>query len=144
MTFNRMKYKRTADVDSLTYYGIPELSLDYLSSYNDEHEIKNQQDSKSPVWSYIELIDFSGDSQTMRHGDKLNMFHLFSLVYHHNAYMNYNVWEKHKERPLIYLNISKIKEQCNFNHKQETICFQTRIIIHRRGKSIITASIMFS
>lgn len=106
MTFNRLKYKRTADVDSLTIYGIPELSLDYLQSYNDGHELKNQKESQSPEWSYIELIDFSGDSQTMRHGDKLNMFHMFSLVYHHNAYINYNVWEKHKERPLIYLNIS--------------------------------------
>lgn len=109
MTFNRLKYKRTADVDSLTYYGIPELSLDYLLSYCDEYDLKNTNVTKSSVWSYIELIDFSGDSQTMRHGDKLNMFHLFSLVYHHNAYINYNVWEKHKERPLIYLNISKNK-----------------------------------
>ena len=129
MTFNRLKYKRTADVDSLTIYGIPELSLDYLQSYNDGHELKNRKVPTSPEWSYIELIDFSGDSQTMRHGDKLNMFyielidfsgdsqtmrhgdklnmfHMFSLVYHHNAYINYNVWEKHKERPLIYLNIS--------------------------------------
>ena len=115
MTFNRLKYKRTADVDSLTYHGIPEMTLEYLQSI-DKHSM-----NKPPLWTYIELIDYSGDSQTMRHGDKLNMFNLFSLVYHHNAYMNYNVWEKHKERPLIYLNISYSAEWQFLSVTLETI-----------------------
>ena len=87
--------------------------------------------SKPPLWTYIELIDYSGDSQTMRHGDKLNMFNLFSLVYHHNAYMNYNVWEKHKERPLIYLNISYSAEWQFLSVTLETIYSQMLITIHK-------------
>ena len=125
MTFNRLKYKRTADVDSLTYHGIPEMTLEYLQSI-DKHSM-----NKPPLWTYIELIDYSGDSQTMRHGDKLNMFNLFSLVYHHNAYMNYNVWEKHKERPLIYLNISYSAEWQFPSVTLESIYSQMLITIHK-------------
>ena len=92
MTFNRMNYKRTADVDTIIYHGV---------------DLSNEkQDTHSSKWSYIELVDYSGDSQTMRKGDKLNMLSFFSLVYHHNAYINYDVWTIWKGRPIVYLNIS--------------------------------------
>ena len=100
MTFNRLKYKRTADVDTLSYHGVEKIGN---SSDQQSQRIENLPESK---WSYIELIDYSGDSQTMRQGDKLNVFHQFSLVYHHNAYINHDVWEFSHHRPLIYLNIS--------------------------------------
>lgn len=99
MTFNRLKYKRTADVDSLVYHGVPDLSVQALEEMHSPQERK---------WTYIELVDYSGDSQSMRKGDKFNMFKLFSLVYHHNAYLNYDVWTMENGRPYIYLNISFI------------------------------------
>ena len=104
MTFNRLKYKRTADVDTLRYHGVEKIRNP--STRHSQH-IQNHPESN---WSYIELIDYSGDSQTMRQGDKLNVFHQFSLVYHHNAYINHDVWEFSHNRPLIYLNISYSKE----------------------------------
>ena len=100
MTFNRLKYKRTADVDTLVYHGVPDLSPSNIKKMNNE---KNRLDS---LWTYIELVDYSGDSQSMKRGDKLNMLNMFSLVYHHNAYLNYNVWTMEHGRPIIYLNIS--------------------------------------
>ena len=100
MTFNRLKYKRTADVDTIKYHGVePPL----LVSQRDKSQKDNME---TPKWSYIELIDYSGDSQTMRQGDKFNFLHQFSLVYHHNAYINKDVWEFSHKRPLLYLNIS--------------------------------------
>lgn len=104
MTFNRLKYKRTADVDTLVFHGVndptdPTPSLSVASS-------DSEDDASSHLWSYVELIDYSGDTQTMRQGDKFNAFHMFSLVYHHNAYINYEVWEFQGKRPLVYLNIS--------------------------------------
>lgn len=116
MTFNRLKYKRTADVDTLRYHGVEKI---YNSSTQHDRGNTNSLESK---WSYIELIDYSGDSQTMRQGDKLNVFHQFSLVYHHNAYINHDVWEFSHHRPLIYLNISsQIKE-----NKRDTYSLTTR------------------
>ena len=101
MTFNRLKYKRTADVDTLVYHGVDN-PLNKKKSLSDT---SSKLDRKQ-MWTYVELIDYSGDSQSMRQGDKFNLFHLFSLVYHHNAYINYEVWEFHRQRPIVYLNIS--------------------------------------
>ena len=92
MTFNRLKYKRTADVDTIIYHGVD--------------AIPSKTADSPPKWTYIQLVDYSGDSQTMRRGDKLNMLKFFSLVYHHNAYINYDVWTIWKGRPVVYLNIS--------------------------------------
>lgn len=124
MTFNRLKYKRTADVDTIVYHGVPDLSIETLQDNKEYQEAK---------WTYIELIDYSGDSQSMRRGDKLNMFKLFSLVYHHNAYLNYDVWSIVHNRPLIYLNIS-INVFPPLNSliiKQVIISFLIRTTIHR-------------
>ncbi len=101
MTFNRLKYKRTADVDTLVYHG-GDNPLNKKKSLSDT---SSKLDRKQ-MWTYVELIDYSGDSQSMRQGDKFNLFQLFSLVYHHNAYINYEVWEFHRQRPIVYLNIS--------------------------------------
>ena len=107
MTFNRLKYRRTADVDSLILHGIPDLSVQTLSTI-DSNDFEN---TSWKSWTYIELSDYSGDSQTMQNGDKLNAMKFFSMVYHHNAYLHYDAWEKRNNRPLIYLNISFSKHQ---------------------------------
>lgn len=136
MTFNRLKYKRTADVDTLVYHGVPDLSIEALQ------ESEKLQEAK---WTYIELIDYSGDSQSMRRGDKLNMFKLFSLVYHHNAYLNYDVWRFVHNRPLIFLNISI---NCFYHlssliNKQVIISFLIRTTIHRNKSTTTTQWITF-
>ena len=106
MTFNRLKYKRTADVDTLVYHGVPDLTNEGLSK--EEERINGN-------WTFIELMDYSGDSQSMKRGDKLNMMKFFSLVYHHNAFIHYSVWTKENERPLIYLNISFLRNSTFLN-----------------------------
>ena len=100
MTFNRLKYKRTADVDTLVYHGVMDLSSESLQRMIDNNTISNEP------WTFIELIDYSGDTQSLRRGDKLNMLDFFSLVYHHNAYMQFAKWQRERNRPLILLNIS--------------------------------------
>ena len=140
MTFNRLKYQRTADVDTLVYHGVPDLSPSNIKKMNNE---KNQLDS---LWTYIELVDYSGDSQSMKRGDKLNMLNMFSLVYHHNAYLNYNVWTMEHGRPIIYLNISFLVSLFLASfliNKQEIISFQIKIIIHRRRNISIMKLTMF-
>ena len=106
MTFNRIKYKRTADVDTLIYHGVPDLS--YASLKARKKYFFSEQSKATPQWSYIELVDYSGDSQSMRKGDKFNLGTMFSLVYHHNAFLNYNVWTIIQNRPVVYLNISYV------------------------------------
>ena len=91
-------------MDTLVFHGVsdpmyPAPSVSVVSS-------DSEDDTSSHLWTYVELIDYSGDTQTMRQGDKLNAFHMFSLVYHHNAYINYDVWTIWKGRPIVYLNIS--------------------------------------
>ena len=104
MTFNRLKYKRTADVDTIVFHGV---SDPMETTFSPSGVSSDSEDDSSPhLWTYVELIDYSGDSQTMRQGDKFNALHMFSLVYHHNAYINYEVWEFNGKRPLVYLNIS--------------------------------------
>ena len=131
MTFNRMKYKRTADVDTIIYHGV-DLSTE-------------KQGTHPSRWNYIELVDYSGDSQTMRKGDKLNMLKFFSLVYHHNAYINYDVWTIWKGRPLIYLNISCTTPISSPSYdKREIISSLTRTTILKRKSTTTTALIIYS
>ena len=137
MTFNRLKYKRTADVDTLVFHGVsdpmyPAPSVSVVSS-------DSEDDTSSHLWTYVELIDYSGDTQTMRQGDKLNAFHMFSLVYHHNAYINYEVWEFQGTRPLVYLNISTdIHSLCPSTNTRAIISSRTWTTIHKRGNSTTT------
>ena len=104
MTFNRLKYKRTADVDTLIYHGVSASILPSTDITRTSRDSVSETTDRN--WTYIELVDYSGDSQTMRTGDKFNVFQLFSLVYHHNAYINKEMWEFKRDRPVVYLNIS--------------------------------------
>ena len=137
MTFNRLKYKRTADVDTLVFHGVsdpmyPAPSVSVVSS-------DSEDESSSHLWTYVELIDYSGDTQTMRQGDKFNALHMFSLVYHHNAYINYEVWEFQGKRPLVYLNISTIIISVYpSTNTLAIISSPTWTIIHKRGNTTTT------
>ena len=44
MTFNRLKYKRTADVDTIIYHGVD--------------AIPSKTADSPPKWTYIELVDY--------------------------------------------------------------------------------------
>lgn len=88
MSYNRLVWGRTADLDYLTIYGV---------------------DLNAPAgaaaWKSIRSIDGSGN-QTWSQGNKGNLFDWLSLFYHYRFDVPRNEWEIEPSsgRPIVYVN----------------------------------------
>lgn len=90
MSYNRIVYGRTADVDYLTIYGVD----------------LNPPEG-APAWKSIRSIDGSGN-QTFSQGNKGNLFKWLSLFYHYRFDILREEWEVEEtstsKRPVVYVN----------------------------------------